>query len=83
MDDFLIKRPETLKVMKEVQETNNICELQGYITRNYPTLPAFKGAQWTTNNFHECLILLVWLQNFLFPMLAPTLEWSEDEGLLY
>lgn len=42
VDDLLAKRWETLKIMVEVQEICDICEIQGHITRSCPTPPAFK-----------------------------------------
>lgn len=40
--DLLAKRPKIVKVIDEVQEMCNICELRGHITRNCPTLSIFK-----------------------------------------
>lgn len=41
VEDLLTKRIEMLNPLEEVPEVCNICELQGHIIRNCPTLPAF------------------------------------------
>lgn len=40
--DLLTKKQKTIKVIDEVPETCDICELHGLVTRNCPTLPTFK-----------------------------------------
>lgn len=38
VDDLFTKRPESVKAMWKVQEFINICEVQGHIIQNCPTL---------------------------------------------
>lgn len=42
MKILLTKRPDSVKAMEEVQEICDNCELQGYITQNFPTILIFK-----------------------------------------